>query len=44
MQCRLVEAGADPMAVSNEGESCWDAASEKLQQVMRKALEKQKKQ
>ena len=41
---RLVEAGADPKAVNNEGETCWDAASEKMQHVMRKAQEKQKRQ
>ena len=40
---RLVEAGANPEAVNGEGETCWDSASEKLKQVMRKALEKQKK-
>ena len=41
---RLVEAGADPAAVNGEGETCWDAASEKMKQVIRKAQEKQKKQ
>ena len=41
---RLIEAGADPEAVNNEGETCWDAASEKMQQVMRTAQEKHKKQ
>ena len=40
---RLIDAGADPEAVNSEKETCWDAASEKMQQVMRKAQEKQKK-
>jgi len=41
---QLMEAGADPDVKSNEGETCWDAASAHISELMKKALQKRTKQ